>query len=361
MDNDLKPTIVIDVGSGYTKAGLAESEYPSCTIPTAISYEDTYTKKFLIGNEALDQENFTYPIEHGIIQNFDHIERLFEHIFTKELDVSTKDHPVLVTQPPKNPQRDKEKLAEMLFEKFDVPALYEEVHSVLTFYSSGKPAGLIVESGHGVTSVVPILSGYAISEAILRLDIGGGDLDQYLAKLLNEEETDNSITPQEARKIKEKLCFVPEFENDTYDEESYILPDGRTVILGKERYKATAPLFEPALVEQYDCLGIHEMIFQSIFKCGFDLRREIANNIILSGGNTFFPGIEDRLTSELIARVPATMKINVIADKDRNVFVWRGGSILGSLSTFHKNICVSKEEYEEHGAPIIRKKCCNGL
>lgn len=360
MDNDIKPTIVIDVGSGVTKAGLADNEYPSSTIPTVI-FEDSSSADFLLGQEALEKENFSYPIDHGVVQNFDHIEKLLDHIFTKELYVRPEDHPVLITQPPKNPQRDKEKFAELLFDKFNVPALYEEVHSVLTFYSSGRSTGVIVESGHGVTTAVPILSGYAISEAILRLDVGGGDIDQYLAKLLNEKDISNNITPEEARKIKEKLCVVPELEKDMDDEESYMLPDGRTITLGKERFQATSPMFEPALVEQYDCFGIHEMIFQSIFKCGFDLRREFASNIILSGGNTLFHGIEDRLKSELEARVPASMKVNVIADKDRNVFVWRGGSILGSLSTFYKNICVSKEEYLEHGATIIRKKCNNGL
>ncbi|XP_030750943.1 actin-3-like [Sitophilus oryzae] len=357
MSTLLKPTIVIDMGSGETKAGLAENEYPSCTIPTALSScDDTYN----FGEEALERDRFTYPIQHGIVQNFDYVEKLFEHILVSQLRVSPAEHPVLLNQCPKNPQRDKEKLAELMFEKFDVPAVYEEINSVLTFYSSGRPAGLIVESGHGVTSVVPILSGYAISEAIMRLDVGGGDLDKYLVKLLSEKGYEN-IRPEEAQKIKENLCFIPEKDREYHDVENYLLPDGRDLVLEKEKYHCTDPLFNPALVEQYDTPGIHEMVFQSIFKCGLDLRRDFANNIILSGGNTLFNGFENRLKLEVEAKVPASMKVDVIADKDRKVFVWRGGSILGSLSTFYKNICITKGEYEEYGMSAVRKRCNRGI
>ncbi|XP_076257527.1 actin-2-like [Rhynchophorus ferrugineus] len=351
----MKPTVVIDLGTGRTKAGLAEEEYPSCNIPTVISADDSY----IVGDEALQQGHYVYPLKHGVIQNFDHMEILFDHIFEKELHIQPEGHPILLTQIPKNPQKDKERLAEMIFEKYDAPALYEEVNSVLTFYSSGRPAGLIVESGHGVTSVVPILSGYAISEAIMRLDIGGGDIDKYLVKLLVDKSYYN-IRPEEAQLIKENMCSIPDSKQLIDEKEIYVLPDGTDILLGDEKYHAGDPLFDPALIEQYDCPGIHEMVFQSIFKCGLDLRREFANNIILSGGNTLFNGFENKLKQEVEARVPQSMKVNVVADKDRLYYVWRGGSILGSLSTFCKNICVSRQEYEEFGMPIVRKKC-NGL
>ncbi|KAL1488890.1 hypothetical protein ABEB36_014682 [Hypothenemus hampei] len=350
MDH-LKPSIILDLGSGYIKAGTAESEFPSCSIPTRIFSSN-------------EEEDPVYPIEHGIIQNYEHIETLIGQIYDNELNLRPEEHPVLLTQPPKNPQKDKEKLAEILFENFQAPALYEEVHSVLTFYASGKSAGLILESGHGLTSVVPILSGYAISEAILRLDVGGGEIDKYLANFVNEKQPDNPITNEEARILKENLCYVPEESNFNHRdamEESYRLPDGRTITLEKERQIATNPLFDPSLVDQYDAPGIHEMIFQSIFKCGVDLRRDFANNIILSGGNTMFSGLDVRLKHELESRVPPSMTIHIIADPDRKVYVWRGGSILASLSTFIKNICLSRQEYEEFGASILRKKFINGL
>ncbi|CAG9773830.1 unnamed protein product [Ceutorhynchus assimilis] len=338
---DPKPTIVIDLGSGSTKAGLADNEYPTCTIPSA--------------DEALK-----FPIEHGIIQDFDQVEKLLERVFVKELQLKPEEHPILLTQPPKNPQKDKEKLAEILFEKFNVPALYEEVHSVLTFYASGRSAGVIVESGHGVTSVVPILSGYAISEAILRLDIGGKDLNQYLIDQLANGPSNELISLQEAQILKEKLCFIPETNSTSTSAECYTLPDGRNINLDSPG-QITDPLFNPALVGQYDTYGLHEMIFHSIFKCGFDLRREFASNIVLSGGNTLFRGLETRLRQELESRVPPSMKVNIIADSDREIFVWRGGSIVGGLSSFYKNICVLRQEYEEFGAVVVRKKCMNGL
>lgn len=87
MTNNIKSTVVIDLGSGETKAGLAENEYPSCTIPTAISCDDSASKGFHVGNSAFANEHFSYPIEHGIVQNFEHIETLLQHVFSKELGV----------------------------------------------------------------------------------------------------------------------------------------------------------------------------------------------------------------------------------------------------------------------------------
>ncbi|XP_066140293.1 uncharacterized protein [Euwallacea fornicatus] len=354
--NNLKSTLVLDIGSGQTKAGLADHGNPSCKISTSGNYRSSEICDLKEGNNVS-----VSPVQCGIIKDYDRVEDLLGHIYEAQLVLRSDEHPVLVTQPPKNPQRDKNKIAELFFEKFQVPALYEEMHSVLTFYSSGRPAGLIVESGHGVTTVVPIVSGFAISDAILRVNIGGSDIDQYLSNILNEKKSIN-VNAEESRLLKEKLCFVPDQINyrDTLARE-YLLPDGRTVTLAEERYNATRPLFEPFLVEQFDTPGIHDMIFQSIFKCGVDLRKDFANNIILSGGNSLLSGLDVRLKSELESKVPARMNINIIADPDREILVWKGGAILGSLSTFTKNICVSIQEYQELGESAIRNKFLCGL
>ncbi|XP_066250862.1 actin, muscle-like [Euwallacea similis] len=354
--NTLKSTLVLDIGSGQTKAGLADNGNPSCIIPTSGDYGNSETCDFKGDNNVS-----VSPVQWGIIKDYDRVEDLLRHIYEAQLVLRSEEHPVLITQPPKNPQRDRNKIAELFFEKFQVPALYEEMHSVLTFYSSGRPAGLIVESGHGVTTIVPIISGFAISDAILRVNIGGSDIERYLSKILNEKKSIN-INTEESRLLKEKLCFVPNHRDyrDTLTTE-YLLPDGRTVTLAEERYSATRPLFEPVLVEQFDTPGIHDMIFQSIFKCGVDLRKDFANNIILSGGNSLFSGLDVRLKSELKSKVPATMNINIIVDPDRQILVWKGGAILGSLSTFTKNICVSIQEYQEFGESAIRNKFLCGL
>ena len=108
-------------------------------------------------------------------------------------------------------------------------------------------------------------------------------------------------------------------------------------------------LFHPELINwDAEDEGLHKMIEASIKKCDYDIIQDLYSNIVLSGGNTLFEGIGDRLEKELPAKV--------IASKDRYNSVWIGGSILTSLSTFESQ-WITKEEYEENGAEIVLRKC----
>jgi actin, other eukaryote len=102
--------------------------------------------------------------------------------------------------------------------------------------------------------------------------------------------------------------------------------------------------------------GLHEICYQSIIKCDIDIRRELYNNIVMSGGTTMYPGIAERLTKEMTALAPSAMKIKVIAPSERKFLVWIGGSILSSLSTFQTS-WITKHEYEETGSTIVHRKC----
>ena len=66
-------------------------------------------------------------------------------------------------------------------------------------------------------------------------------------------------------------------------------------------------------------------------KCDLDIRRDLFNNIVLSGGTTMFPGIGDRMQKELTALAPSSMRIKIIAPPERKYSVWIGESILASL------------------------------
>jgi len=114
-------------------------------------------------------------------------------------------------------------------------------------------------------------------------------------------------------------------------------------------------LFQPSkLGKEYP--GIHELTFQSIMKCDVDVRKELYNNIVMSGGTTMFDGIADRVNKEVVALAPSTMKIKVIAPAERKFSVWIGGSILSSLSTF-QTMWITKAEFEESGPSIVHRKC----
>merc|ERR1711959_758849 len=126
-------------------------------------------------------------------------------------------------------------------------------------------------------------------------------------------------------------------------EKSYELPDGNVITVGNERFRCPEVLFQPGLMGK-DASGIHDATFQSIMKCDVDIRKDLYANVVLSGGTTMFQGIGARMTKELTALAPSTMKIKVVAPPERKYSVWIGGSILSSLSTFQQ-MWISKGEY----------------
>jgi len=133
------------------------------------------------------------------------------------------------------------------------------------------------------------------------------------------------------------------------------LPDGNIVTIGSERFRCPEVLFDPSMIGK-EASGIHDTTFQTIMKCDVDIRRDLYNNIVLSGGTTMFPGIGERLTKEITALAPPTMKIKVVAPPERKYSVWIGGSILSSLSTF-QSMWISKDEYDDAGPSIVHRKC----
>jgi len=102
--------------------------------------------------------------------------------------------------------------------------------------------------------------------------------------------------------------------------------------------------------------SIQELTFNSIQECNPDLRIDLYRNIILSGGSTMYQGIGERLLKEIESRAPRSINVKVIASPDRRFAVWRGGCALTSLSTFAE-MWVNKEDYDEHGAQIVHRKC----
>lgn len=250
-------------------------------------------------------------------------------------------------------------MSEVFFETFNVPAMYIGVQAVMSLYASGRTTGLVLDSGDGITHTIPIYNGYAISHAFRQLDIGGRDVTELLLNTLIERgftftERDYNIV----RDIKEKICYVAldfEQENMSPVEKSYELPDGKVINIGKELFNCPEALFQPSFVD-VESNGIHKTAFESIMKCDVDIRKDLYGNLVLCGGNTMFPAFSDRMQKEMTALAPSTMKIKIIAPKQRQFSVWTGSSILGSLNTF-KQMCVSKQEYIESGSAIVHKKC----
>ena len=292
------------------------------------------------------------------------MENIWRHIYNK-LGVQTQDHPVLLTEPPLNPFQNREKAAEILFETFSVPGVFISVQAVLSLYASAVTTGVVLDCGDGVTHCVPVYDGFALSHAISRIDLAGRDVTDHLMLLLRRGgyPFQTSAEFELVRQIKEKSCYVAAIyskEEQYLDDQSknlttnFMLPDGRNITIGAEKYRAPEILFNPDKVG-LECSGVQDCLIQSIQKADIDLRRTLYNSVFLAGGTTMMPGFGERLLSDLRRLSPKEIKIKITAPPDRKISCWLGGSILSSLAAF-KNMWIKKHEYEEEGKRILHTR-----
>lgn len=403
------PAVVMDNGTGLTKLGFAGNDSPSFVFPTAIATSLNSSKSgksssyaggskrgledldFHIGDDALSAAtgpnySLLYPIRHGQIENWDHMERFWERSIFKYLRCEPEDHYFLLTEPPLNPPENRESTAEIMFESFNCAGLYIAVQAVLALAASWTSSkvqdrsltGTVIDSGDGVTHVIPVAEGYVIGGAIKNIPLAGRDITLFIQLLLRDRgEADTSL--QTAERIKQQFCYVcPDIVNefkkfDQYPQEKfaqYIVESvdrKKTVDVGYERFLAPEIFFNPEICSLDYLTPLPTVVDQVVQSSPIDVRKKLYKNIVLSGGSTMFKDFGRRLqrdikglvnerieSSERLSGVKSTgVDVQVISHKRQRNAVWFGGSLLAQTAEF-KSYCYTKQDYDEYGPSIVR-------
>ncbi|XP_025971379.2 actin-like protein 10 [Dromaius novaehollandiae] len=368
-----KTAVIIDNGSSFTRAGFAGQKKPTFVLRTMSLHPSCpgaiwETPCHLTPAESrigFATEPRTYPLKHGVIVDWDSMENLWSHLFFCGLKALPEEHPVLMTDSPSCPTTNREKVAEVLFETFRVPALHVSNTGFLSLCAYGRITGLAVEAGAGVSHVTSVCLGQTWREATYRLDVAGCFLSNYLHNLLmkssNVPPVLKALKKTTVIQLKKQCCYVSmDYEGDLQDQArhhpaGFRTPDGHWITLHKERFCCPEPLFQPKLLNQ-SSPGLHLLTFQSLQKVPDHCRRDVMGNVVLSGGSSMFPGFPERMCLELNALFHGTdCQIKLLATPERGMAAWAGGSMTASLNSF-QHMWMGKGEYKEHGAEYVHTK-----
>lgn len=402
------PACVIDCGTGYTKLGYAGNNEPLFIFPSAIATKDVVPGSksvagkiadldFFIGDEALSPAaaNYfvKYPIRHGLVEDWDLMERFWEHCIFRYLRADPEDHYFLLTEPPLNTPENREYTAEIMFETFNVPGLYIAVQAVLALAASWRSrdiserflTGLVVDSGDGVTHCIPVADGYVIGSCIKHIPIAGRDITYFIQQMLRERESNlpSEQSYEVAKTIKEQYCYVcPDIQKEfmkydtdpskwimTYNGVNNITKKPFSIDVGYERFLGPEIFFHPEFANADFSTSISDSIDNVIQQCPIDVRRTLYENIVLSGGSTMFKDFSRRMQRDIKRLVdsrlagqeaqsegrikPKEIEVKVCSHKLQRYAVWFGGSMLASSPEFYQ-YSHTKQEYMEKGASICR-------
>ncbi|CAH8621867.1 unnamed protein product [Heterobilharzia americana] len=364
--------IVVDNGAGHLKAGYAGDGGPRILIPMLTGrptkcskYTDWFVGEY--ANALRNELILSCPITNGIVTDIDELSLVWYYMFMKELRTNPENHPVLITEYPLLPKFNREKLAEMVFEKFHMPGLYFTDQSALALYAYGLTSGIVVDIGTEMSNIVPIDNTIMLSNEIRRQHYGGSHITEVLRYMLTETHptATTSISRDFARSLKEKFCFISmntenelkHLNSSSNKQNIHYTPDGHVINLTKEKFMAPELLFYPRQAGLNGTIGLQNIINDSIQKCPYQLQSTLYSNIVLSGGSTLFPGFVQRLEYELKQLNSSINQSIHVHNKqnDQKYAVWIGGSILASLSSFHK-IYIQRKEYDEVGLSIVHTR-----
>ncbi|GAM42882.1 actin like protein Alp [Talaromyces pinophilus] len=381
--------IVLDGGTGFLKVGYAAQNFPEFQFPSIVGRpilrseeqgeSDIVLKDIMCGDEAAAARSMlqiSYPMENGIVKKWDDMQHLWNYTFYDKMKIDPTDRKILLTEPPMSVQSNsRQTMVEVMLEGYGFGGVYVAIQAVLALYAQGLSSGVVVDSGDGVTHIVPVFESTVLNHHIRRLDVAGRDVTRNLIALLLRRgyALNRTADFETVRQIKEKLCYVSYdleldqrlSEDTTVLVESYTLPDGRVIRVGSERFEAPECLFQPHLVD-VDQAGIAELLFNTIQGTDLDVRSSLYKAIVLSGGSSMYPGLPSRLEKELkqlwLTRVlqgnPERLnkfKVRIEDPPRRRHMVFLGGAVLANLIADKEDMWVTKAEWQEEGVRALDK------
>lgn len=384
-----RKTVVCDNGTGFLKAGFAGANFPATIFPSMVGRPilrseekigSVELKDIMVGDEAAELRSnlqITYPLDNGIVRSWEDMEHVWNYTWNEKLKVNPRECKVLLTEAPMNPQKNREKMVEIMFEKYGFEGAYVAIQAVLVLYAQGLLTGVVVDSGDGVTHIIPVFEGFSMPHLVRRLDVAGSDVTRYLIKLLllRGYAFNRTADFETVRQIKEKLCYVGydlKIEEQLATEttvlvDTFTLPDGRVIKVGQERYMAPEILFQPHLID-VDANGVADQLFDCINKADMDTRPAFYSHIVLSGGSTMFPGLPSRLEKEMkklyLDRVLkgntallSKFKCRIEDPPRRKHMVFLGGAVLADIMKERtSDFWMLKSEYDEIGIKVLHKE-----
>uniref|UniRef100_A0A182PSX8 Actin n=1 Tax=Anopheles epiroticus TaxID=199890 RepID=A0A182PSX8_9DIPT len=352
MSVDEAPAVIIDNGSHTLKVGFTGEEDPSGVFRNSVYLIETANgviRKVSVPPHPNAQP--LYPIQRGIPCDWDAMESVWEYTFKDVLNVAPEDHRVLLTDRPLSERAHREKAVQIMFEKFSTPATYVSMQALLALYGAGRTSGTVVDVGEGFTSVVPVHKGTPVTEGIVNVELAGRDMVDYLATAL--QLSDREL----AREVLEKVCTVSaDIGKETVNPIDFKAANGSIVSIGAERFRCGESLFNPTVIGHKESSALPEIIAKSVAACKEATRKDLYAHIVLAGGSTMLNGFAERLQKELATHIPSTHRYKVVTTQHPTLTVWAGGNMVAQSPMFQQS-WVTKQEYEEHGADIIHKKC----
>ncbi|GAU23203.1 hypothetical protein TSUD_172310 [Trifolium subterraneum] len=349
---DSKNVVVCDNGTGYVKCGFAGENFPTSVFPCVVGrpmlrYEESLTeqelKDIVVGEGCEDlrhQLDISYPVTNGIVQNWDDM----NHV-------------------------------ETMFEKYNFAGVFIQIQAVLTLYAQGLLTGLVIDSGDGVTHVVPVVDGYSFPHLTKRMNVAGRHITSYLVDLLSRRgyAVNRTADFETVREIKEKLCYISydykrEYQlglETTILVKNYTLPDGRVIKVGTERFQAPEALFTPELID-VEGDGMADMVFRCIQEMDIDNRMMLYQHIVLSGGSTMYPGLPSRLEREILDRYLDVvlkgnkdglkkLRLRIEDPPRRKHMVYLGGAVLAGIMKDAPEFWINREDYLEEGIACLSR------